>query len=155
MSPTPHMSTERRINLQGIDAFLALSQVYLDCVEHLAESTVAVSRAAVDDCVAAAKASVSGNAVTVPAAVGQSLIEKALAYSRDSYETVTNAQVQSAQILGRQFGMPAVQLPFSDEWKGAFDAFTKPWRDISRTAESAVAKAAGRAPAYSPSGKPV
>ena len=149
----PRISTEKRMNLQGIDAFLALSQVYLDCAEHLAQNTVAVSRGAIEECAVAAKVIAAGNAAAdvapLPAGLSHSLLEKAFAYTRDSYETITSAQLQSAQILGQQFGMPAIGLPFSNDWKGAFDMFAQPFRDLSTTAEAVVAEAAGRARASS------
>lgn len=153
MSHTSRISTERRGNLQGIDTFLALSRVHLDCIEHLAESTIAISRAAIEECAAAAKATTSRSGApdtaAVPAALGQSLLEKALAYTRDSYETVTNAQLESAQVLRRQFAVPAIYVPLSDELKGAFDVFTRRFRDFSVTAQGAVAEAANRAEASS------
>ncbi|BAL25004.1 phasin family protein [Azoarcus sp. KH32C] len=153
MSSTSHSNAQRRGNLQGIDTFLALSEVYLDCIEHLAESTIAVYRAAIEEGVGAMRATAvrSGapDPAAVPAALGQSLLEKALAYTRDSYETVTNAQLESAQILGRQFATPAIYMPLSNELKGTFDMFTRRFRDFSMTAEGAVAEAANRAGASS------
>lgn len=140
MTTKPRTSTERAFSTT-VDAFMELSGVYLDCTEQLTHSTLAVSRAAFEECVAATRHAAVARRATEPAglplALGQSLMEKALAYTREGYETVTKAQLESARIIREQFATSAVQFPVADEWKGGLDLFTRALRDFSGRAAAA------------------
>ena len=145
MSTKAHSGIERSFS-NTVDAFMALSSVYLDCAERLAHSSLTVSRAALEECVTATKAAATGKPATDPAALplalGQSLAEKSLAFARDSYETVTAAQVESARVLGYQLAVPAMAFPNSEDWKGAFTLFERTLRDLSATAAGSFGRTA-------------
>ncbi|WP_407277955.1 phasin family protein [Aromatoleum evansii] len=144
MTTKPHTSIERSF-ANTVDAFMASSRVYLDCTEHLTRSTLAVSRAALEECVAATKAAASGKPAADPAglplALGQSLLEKTLALAKDSYETVTAAQLESARLLGYQLAIPAMTFPAPEAWKGAFNLFERSLRDLSAAAVGSFGEA--------------
>ncbi|NMF87242.1 phasin family protein [Aromatoleum petrolei] len=144
MTTKPHTSIERSF-ANTVDAFMASSRVYLDCTEHLTCSTFAVSRAAFEECVAATKAAASGkpsvDPAALPLALGQSLLEKSLAYAKDSYETVAAAQVEAARLLGNQLAVPAMALPTPEAWKGAFSLFERTLRDLSAAAAGSFGEA--------------
>lgn len=143
MTTKPHTSIERSFT-NTVDAFMALSGVYLDCTERLTQSTLAVSREALKECVAATKAAATGKPAAdpsaLPMALGQSLFEKTLAYAKDSYEAVSTAQVESARVLGSQLAFPAVAFPMPEDWKGAFNLFERTLRDLSATAAGSFAE---------------
>lgn len=137
MTTKPHTSIDRSFSTT-VDAFMALSGVYLDCTARLTHGTLALSRAALEECVAATKAAATGKPAADPAALplalGQSLLEKSLAFARDSYEAVTTAQMESARLLGYQLAVPAMAFPMPEGWKGAFNLFERTMRDLSATA---------------------
>lgn len=140
MITQPHAGIERSFS-NGIDAFMASSRVYLDCTEHLTQSTLALSRAAFEEFVAMTKAAASGkpgDPAALPLALGQSLMEKSLAYARDSYETVAAAQIEAARLLGNQLAVPTMALPTPEVWKGAFSLFERTLRDLSVAAAGSL-----------------
>lgn len=144
MTTKPHASIERSFS-NTVDAFMAMSGIYLDCTERLTHSALAVSRAALEECVAATKAAATGKPAADPAALplalGQSLLERSLAFARDSYEAVTTAQVESARLLGYQLAVPAMALPMPEDWKGAFNLFERTMRELSATAAGSFGEA--------------
>lgn len=134
MSTKPHTSNERAF-AHATDAFMALSEIYLDSVERLSSSTLAVARAGLEDVAAATKtaSAMNGSAdpASFPAVLTQSLLERALAYTRDSYETVAKAQLEAAQVIQRQFSASAMYLPVAEDWKGAIEMFSRGLRELS------------------------
>ena len=143
--PTKPYPPSERAYLHAIDAFVDLSRIYLDCAEHLTQSTLALSREALEQCAAASKSAAAGKGASIPAVVTNSLLEKMLAYTKDGFETVTNAQMESAHIIGQQFSVPVDLVPVPPEWKGAFDQLTRNFRDFSTRATATFVEASDAA----------
>lgn len=122
---------------KAIDAFLALSTIYLDGAERLSLNTLVVTRATLDECAAAArKIAESPEPGEVPAlaiALGQSMLARGAAYGRESLETVSAAGFETTRVLSEHLASPTLQLPASDEWKKALETLTSSFRNFSAT----------------------
>ena len=117
----------------AIDSFMVFAAIYLTTAGRLTASILSTARSALEDCAAAKTAAIStGRAMTalLPLSLSQSMTERALTYSRDTYEIVTRAQVEAAHLLIQQvasgaFDRPDIRVALPTHWTGAFNLFAQ------------------------------
>lgn len=130
---------------KATEAFVALSGVYLDCTAQLSNNAIALTREALQECVATTKhagiAKTAVDPVTLPFNLARSLLEKTLASTRDGYEALMKAQLESARIIGGQVATSAMAFPDTNEWKDAANMFSRAFRDFSAQAGTAFSEA--------------
>lgn len=141
------MSTKTTANkaaaqTDAVDALLALTNIYFSSAERLSELALANARKTVEDCVSVtADASAIGKgreSDALQSVFGQPAIERAMTYSRNAFEILTQAQQEAMQVLGKQFSMPQM----SGDWRAGFDLFTRNFRDLSSMTAANVSAAA-------------
>jgi len=134
------MSTKTQINTvvtpaDTLDTFFALTNIYLTSSERLSELSLAAARKTVEDCVSATKAAAettSGRELgAIQSVFGKPAFERALAYSRASFEILVGAQQEAAQLLAPSFSLSGMRFPVSEDWRAASNMFTKGVRDLS------------------------
>jgi phasin family protein len=139
------------IQTAAIDAFMAFSRIYLATTERLAASVLSNARHALDECVTASATANSTDraaAPLLPLALSKSMLERALAYSRDTYEIVTRGHMEAAQLVTQQFVSraflrPDFRVALPPDWSEAFNIFAQGERNLAAMmAATATQKAA-------------
>lgn len=123
----------------------ALARIYCSSVARLTELSLEVARQSVEDCVSATRiASAAGSRGETGAyrsALGQPVFERTLAYFRDSYEIITQAQTEAMQLFGRQFSTSGFRFPVPEDWNAAFQMFARGTRRFSEMTTENVSAA--------------
>lgn len=133
------------MSTDALEAFLALSEIYFTSTEQLTALAVATARGAVEDCVAATRAAIiagDGRQFGVaPPTLAQPMVERMLASSRATYEIVTQAQAQAAQVLASRLSPAGTRFTVPADWNAAYDMFTRGIRELSAMNAANVAAA--------------
>lgn len=106
----------------------------------LSELALETTRQAVEDCVSATKTgfrvSSAPDLNAFQSALGQPVLEKALAYSCDAFQIVARAQAEAAQVMFREFSLSSARLQAPDSWSAAVTMFNRGVRDLSAMSEA-------------------
>lgn len=132
-------------NKTAIDAYQAFAKIFLTSAERLAALNLSAAREVVDDQSTLARAMLGtrspGEAGNVQSTLAQPMINRALAYSRGSYEILAETQSELSQLLVSQLPHMGGQLAMPD-WNAAFDMFRAGARQFSDMAAQNVAATA-------------
>jgi phasin family protein len=135
-------------NRTAIDTFQALAKIFLTSAERLSALNLSAAREVVEDQSAIARAMMGTRG---PEDVGdmqntlaQPMINKALAYSRGTYEIFTETQLDLTRLMASQLPRIGGQLPMPD-WNAALDMFRAGARQFSDMAAQNAATTADAA----------
>lgn len=132
------------------NAFVALSRVYLECTAQLSQTAIVFSRETVQHCLSTSAAMTEtpdGAApLTAPFHLARSLMDNAVASTRDGYEAVLKAQRESARIISSLMGRGQITFADTDEVNDAAAFFAHTYLDMGVPAgRAAKARAAAEA----------
>jgi len=134
------MSTKQQINhaaLTGdiLNAFLALSRIYLAGTERLSVLALETARGSLEDCVAASRhASGAGGKFDLEvwrAVFAQPVFERARACTRGTVEIIAGVQNETMLALGVRSAFPAMPFPLSEGWMSAVGSLSQGLREFS------------------------
>lgn len=132
----------------AIDAFQAMAKIFLTSAERLSALNLSAAREAVEDQSAIARAMLGtrnpgdvGDVGDVQNTLAQPMINKALAYSRGTYEILTETQSDLSRLMAAQLPRMGGQLPMPD-WNAALDMFRAGARQFSDMAAKNAAATA-------------
>jgi phasin family protein len=131
-------------NLAAVDTFQALAKIALTSAERLSALNLSAAREMVEDQSALARAMLGtrspGDLGEIQSGMAQPLMNKALAYSRGTYEILTEAQSDLTQLMASRLPMIGGPMRMPD-WGAAFEMFRSGARQFSDMAAQNVATA--------------
>lgn len=134
---------------ESVDAFLSIAGIYLDSSERLAELTLAANRQALDELVVQSRKRPDTGAELMSGQFDgtqiQTMIERAVTYSRNVMEVLMQAQVNAGKIMGQHLIPQIIRFPTSGEWSAAVDTMSEGVRDFSDRSLAAVTSAQSQA----------
>lgn len=132
-------------NKTAIDTYQAFAKIFLTSAERLAALNLSTAREVIDDQSALARAMLGARspneAGDVQGTLAQPMLDKALAYSRGSYEILAETQSELSRLLVSQLPRMGGQMAMPD-WNAAFDMFRAGARQFSDMAARSVANTA-------------
>lgn len=132
-------------NKSAIDAFQAMAKIFLTSAERLSALNLSAAREAVEDQSAIARALLGTRSPSdvgdVQSTLAQPMINKVLAYSRGTYEILTETQSDLSRLMTAQVPRVGGQMAMPD-WNAALDMFRAGARQFSdMAAQNAAATA--------------
>lgn len=131
----------------AVDTFQAMASIYLTSAERLSALNISAAREAVEDQTTTLTRALMGirspgEANDIQSTLAQPMIEKALAYSRNTYEILAETQSQLSKLVMSQVSGLSGRLPLPIDWSAAFDMFRTGARQFSDMAAQNVTNAA-------------
>ncbi len=139
-------NTLRTTNTVAVEAFLTLSKVYLTSIERLAALHLTTAREAIESCAEAtttlAEAKAAKDLNGFLSLLGQPAWERALTYSRSTYEIIAKTQEEMSKVIAGQFARPHQATSGLAGWNAMSDMFTKGIQQITTSVSENMAAAA-------------
>lgn len=134
---------------QMITTIHDIAGIWLTSAERLSALNINTAREVIEDQTAMARAALGlRTAETEPEMrSAQPLLDKALAYSRNMYEIMSETQAQLSRVTVSQ--LSGTRLPMPVDWNAAFDLFRASARQFSDMAAQNMTQAADTAAAAS------
>ena len=140
---TKQLSSNRNLfTAESVDAFLSITEVYLDSSQRLAELTLAANRQALDDFASQGRRDADTDTGLTSgqfdATRMQPMIERAVTYSRNVVEVLMQAQIDAGKILGQHLIPQMIRFPTSDEWNASAGNLSEGVRAFSELSAAAT-----------------
>lgn len=129
---------------ESVDAFLSVAGIYLDSSQRLAELTLAANRQALDDLVEKCKKPETGMELMsgqFDGALTQPMFARAVTYSRNVMEVLTQAQLDAGRAMGQHLIPRFIAFPTSDEWTAGVESVSEGIREFSERSAAAMVAA--------------
>lgn len=140
---TKQLSSNRNaFTAESVDAFLSITEVYLDSSQRLAELTLAANRQTLDDFASQGRRDADTDTGLASgqfdATRMQPMIERAVTYSRNVVEVLMQAQIDAGKILGQHLIPRMIRFPTADEWHVAAGNMSEGVRAFSELSAAAT-----------------